>query len=301
MDLLQLKYFKLLAEKQHLRKTAEQLHISSPSLSATLSRLEEELGVQLFDRTKNRLKLNQYGCVFLRHVNDAFFSLENAIREINDLKSSIHNKLNVAVTTPTIYHKAFEAFLAKYPNISVSYSLVKTDDWQNNDTNTNYDLILTSPIDIVDENWNFETLCNDDSAMLAIYKGHPLSYKKEINFVETKDEKFIALSVGYSLRRYFDLLCYAAGFIPKIIIECDYQMRSKLVSERYGITLTTESGMRSQSQTWDVNKISFIQIKDPGVKRTQGILWNKHRYIGQAAILFRNFIINYYRSHPFGD
>jgi len=301
LDLLQLKYFKLLAENQHLRKTAEQLHISSPSLSATLSRLEGELGVQLFDRTKNRLHLNQYGCVFLQHVNDAFSSLENAVREINDIKSNMHNRLNIAVTTPTIYHKAFEAFLKKYPHISVSYTLVKTNDWHNNDSSANFDFVLTSPIDIVDDNWEFDLLCNNDSAMLAIYKGHPLSYREEVRLIEAKEERFVALSVGYSLRRYFDLLCYAAGFVPNIIIECDYQMRSKLVSEHYGITLTTESGMRSQSQTWDVNKISFIRISDPGVKRTQGILWNKHRYMSQSAILFRDFIVNYYRNHPFGD
>lgn len=52
MDLLQLRYFKLLAENQHLTKTAQQLKISSPSLSATLKRLENELGAELFDRKK---------------------------------------------------------------------------------------------------------------------------------------------------------------------------------------------------------------------------------------------------------
>lgn len=277
------------------------LHISAPSLSATIARLEQELGVQLFDRTKNRLKLNQYGNIFLKHVLDAFASLENAQQEINDMKHEQHNRLAIAITSPTIYHKAFETFLQEYPHINTSYTIVKTSDWLAADSLTIYDFILTSPIDIVSNNWEYELLCEDDQAMLAVYKGHPFANMGEIRFIETKNEKFIALSIGHSMRRYFDLLCDVAGFIPNIIIECDYQMRSKLVSEHYGITLTTESGVRSKSQTWNADDISFIRILDPGIKRPQGILWNKRRYLSQTALLFRDFITNYYKIHPFGS
>ena len=49
MELLQLYYFKVLAEREHLTRTAESLMIAAPSLSATISRLENELGVKLFD------------------------------------------------------------------------------------------------------------------------------------------------------------------------------------------------------------------------------------------------------------
>lgn len=301
MNLLQLRYFKLLAENEHMHKTAAELHISAPSLSATVARLEQEMGVQLFDRNKNRLKLNQYGNILLKHVLDAFASLESARQEIDDMNHQQSNRLAVAITSPTIYHKAFEAFLKEFPDINTSYTVVKMNDWLATDSSMLYDFILTSPIDIVGSNWEYELLCEDDRAVLAVYKGHPLAGMGEIRFIEAKNEKFVALSSGHSMRRYFDQLCNAAGFVPNIIIECDYQMRSKLVSERYGITLTTESGVRSKSQTWDAGAISFVRIMDPGVKRPQGILWNKRRYISNAALLFREFIIDYYKKHPFGD
>ena len=301
MNLLQLRYFKLLAENEHMHKTADELHISAPSLSATIARLERELGVQLFDRNKNRLKLNRYGNILLKHVLDAFAYLENARQEIEDMNHQQHNRLAIAITSPTIYHKTFEAFLKEFPDINTSYTVVKINDWLVADSLMFYDFILTSPIDIVGNDWEYELLCEDDRAVLAVYKGHPLAAMEETRFIETKNEKFIALSLGHSMRRYFDLLCNAAGFVPNIIIECDYQMRSKLVSEHYGITLTTESGVRSKSQTWNADDISFVRIIDPGVKRPQGILWNKRRYISKAASLFREFIISYYKNHPFGD
>ena len=78
MDLLQLRYFNLLAENQHLTRTAEHLKISSPSLSATIKRLENELGVQLFDRKGRNIILNNYGEILLSYVKEIFLLLENA-------------------------------------------------------------------------------------------------------------------------------------------------------------------------------------------------------------------------------
>ncbi|GMA57787.1 hypothetical protein GCM10025858_22900 [Alicyclobacillus sacchari] len=51
MELLQLEYFQTVARLQHMTKAAEELQIAQPSLSKTISRLEEDLGVPLFDRT----------------------------------------------------------------------------------------------------------------------------------------------------------------------------------------------------------------------------------------------------------
>lgn len=50
MELLQLKYFQTVARTEHMTKAAQELRIAQPALSVTIARLEEELGVPLFDR-----------------------------------------------------------------------------------------------------------------------------------------------------------------------------------------------------------------------------------------------------------
>ncbi|MCI8452987.1 MAG: LysR family transcriptional regulator [Lachnospiraceae bacterium] len=65
MELLQLRYFKAVAESGTLTQTANQLYISPSSLSATIARLEKELGAHLFDCKGNRLHLNSRGSLFL--------------------------------------------------------------------------------------------------------------------------------------------------------------------------------------------------------------------------------------------
>ena len=59
MDLMQLQYFKIIAETESLTRAAKILHVSQPAMSAMLKKLEEELGVELFDRSPNRIHLNR--------------------------------------------------------------------------------------------------------------------------------------------------------------------------------------------------------------------------------------------------
>ena len=58
MELLQLRYFKRVAELQHMTKAAEEFHIAQPSLSKTIRLLEDELGTELFDRKGKYIVLN---------------------------------------------------------------------------------------------------------------------------------------------------------------------------------------------------------------------------------------------------
>ena len=57
MDIHSLTYFKKVAELQHITRASEELHVAQPSLSRTISRLEKELGVQLFERSGKNIIL----------------------------------------------------------------------------------------------------------------------------------------------------------------------------------------------------------------------------------------------------
>ena len=77
ITLLQLQYFQSLAKEQHLTKTAEKLFISQTTLSATIIKLEKELGTQLFDRKGGSIRLNEQGEKYLQYVNGALLMLSD--------------------------------------------------------------------------------------------------------------------------------------------------------------------------------------------------------------------------------
>ena len=83
MDIVQLKYFKAVAQTEHLTNAAKQLNVAQPALSVSISRLENEIGVPLFDRQGRRISLNKYGKMYLESVDQALTILERAQNEVS--------------------------------------------------------------------------------------------------------------------------------------------------------------------------------------------------------------------------
>lgn len=86
MELLQLKQFKAIAEIGNMTKAAQALHVSQPTLSAMLKRLEQELGLSLFTREKNRLVLTDAGGILLHHASIILEAEQNALDALERFK-----------------------------------------------------------------------------------------------------------------------------------------------------------------------------------------------------------------------
>ena len=77
MEISQLKYFAAVARLGNISKAAQELYVTQPNLSKSIARLEEELGVPLFEHRKGKITLNDYGRCFLASVNLSLGELEN--------------------------------------------------------------------------------------------------------------------------------------------------------------------------------------------------------------------------------
>ena len=81
MELQQLRYFREVAEREHVTRASEKLFVSQSAVSRAVTQLEEELEVPLFYRQGRTLVLSPYGRVFLEHVNRALGILESGIQD----------------------------------------------------------------------------------------------------------------------------------------------------------------------------------------------------------------------------
>ena len=79
MNLSQLYYFRKLAELQHYTKAAKELFITQPTLSGSISSLEQELGVSLFQKAGRNVEFTKYGAEFLKYVNASLEQLDKGI------------------------------------------------------------------------------------------------------------------------------------------------------------------------------------------------------------------------------
>lgn len=297
MQMLQLQYFKSLAETEHLSRTAAEMYISPSALSASINRLEEELGVQLFNRIGRNIQLNENGKEFYYHVKRVLYELDQVCEELRSGANSAAPSLTVSTSTPSIWEKPFLKFIMKNPGLAFNHHTVDVDKLRSNrlqvrDGEPDFDFIITACANMSTEDYNYTILIPNDQPMLAVYEGHPFAERKEISLYEAKNEPFIALDKQFGARQFFDIVFELAGFKPRIVAQVDFTLRASLVKNGVGITMASTMALESTQ----LEGLRFIKIISPANPRPQAIFWKKGRELSPQAKAFKHFMINYYKD-----
>lgn len=288
MELLQLMYFVELAEHEHLTKVANKMFVSPPAISNSISRLEKELGVQLFFREGRNIRLNPYGEVFLRHAKNCLREIDDGIKELNDMNSSLLSKksLIVATSTPYIWNRQVYNFSLNHPEIELK--MLSHEALNGNRLAPNVELLIASPQSFSDDKWSSKLLFIDRLAVAVPPQSH-LYLKDTCTLDDLKDEWLIDLSET-AFKEYVRALCEKHGFIPKSRISCDYTLRPR-ISLNEGIPFISLFNCEHVDL---YQGLKFIPITDDDAIREQAIFWRKDRYISVAAQHFISYLSDFY-------
>ncbi|MDR6555350.1 LysR family transcriptional regulator [Paenibacillus qinlingensis] len=291
MELLQLHYFQIVARLEHMTKAAEELNIAQPSLSKTISRLEEDLGAPLFSRQGRNIRLNQFGKVFLARVERVFRELEEGKREIKDMIGLERGSITLAASLTSILPELLGEFLNLYPNVHIRQVLERTAVIKRMLEDGEIDLsITTTPFEGADMAW---TPLRTEEFFVVVPDNHPLVGRESVSLIELKDETFIGLRTGYWFRTLTDSICERAGFIPNTMLEVD-EADAVVLLLRKGLGI-----MFAPELAWQKRAVYMphrLRITDPGCTVTTGIAWSKKHYLSLAAERFRQFVITYFEN-----
>jgi DNA-binding transcriptional LysR family regulator len=184
MELTQLSQFKAIAECQSISRAAEKIYISQPSLSTALQKLEDELGVRLFERRKGRIFLNEAGEIALSHVTIILEQVEKMKYDMSRYKRK-ENTISIAFCDPGPLRYCIPKFSIKFPDIEVHYSRFE-------ENGNEFDLLLNGMNDIVFTSKSIEhhdvTYIHfiTDKLLLSVPKSHPLAKEKIISLRNIK-------------------------------------------------------------------------------------------------------------------
>jgi DNA-binding transcriptional LysR family regulator len=204
-DILDLQAFVAVAERASFRHAAADVFLSQSALSRRIDKLEESLGVRLFERTTRRVQLTNVGETFLVNVRTALDGLEDAVLGIAELAAHRTGTVTFACVPSAVWHflpEILKQFSARYPRIRVRIHDESAQDVLN--------LVLSGEADF---GINFAGAENPEiifepihveSYVLAMRHDHPLASREVLSWKETVDERYISVAKSSGNRSVID-------------------------------------------------------------------------------------------------
>ncbi|AKS31732.1 LysR family transcriptional regulator [Mycolicibacterium goodii] len=286
MHLDELSWFVVLAETEHVTDAAAELGISQPTLSRALARLEDELGVALFDRINRRLQLNAYGEILLEHARRTITEMRSAAERIAAMRDPDTGLVRLAFLhsqAGSFVPDLLRRFRAQAPHVRFSLAQGAAHDLIERLAGGQADLAITSPRP---EGFRWrglyvERLC------LAVPRDHRLAARSRIRLAEAGAEPFVALAPGFGLRQLTDELCAEAGIEPRVVFEAmEIPTMEGLVAAGFGVAVVpVPRPARAEPGA------AYIPLAQPSAKRQLGLAWPADRPLPPAAERFAQFVI----------
>jgi len=279
----QLRYFCAVAELGSFSRAAEHSHVSQPSLSQQILKLEAELGARLFDRLGRSVRLTDAGKSFLPRARAVLHELEAARGDVSESKDSVSGHISVGViptVAPYFLPPVLAAFSKRFPEAAVSIIEEITPVLLERLRAGSLDLaILALPV----RGHEFESLpLLTESLYAALPVRHRLARRKTIGLRDLRKEPFLLLRDGHCFRENAFTACDRARVSPQVVFESG-QFSSLLGLVRAGVGISLVPAMavdREQAQ------LRFVRISDPHATRTIGALTLRGRSLSRAHHAF---------------
>lgn len=286
MELLQLRYFRTVAKMEHMTRAAQELCIAQPALSKTIARLEEDVGVPLFDRQGGRIRLNTFGKAFLDRVEKALTLLDEGQKEVAELAGLEHGSIHLATSTLDRLSEPLSDFLSHHPEVNFRITQATTEEIAYLLETGEVDICFTA-LPIERPGFAQATVLNED-VYLAVPQGHRFADRISVHLSEVADEPFIGYKEEFLFQKMNDMFFRQAGITPNFVCRVDEPTAvASLVRAGLGVALF---GCKSREDS----KLTLLSIESPVCQRHFQIIWHEKRYLSLAARKFRDFIIQYF-------
>jgi LysR family hydrogen peroxide-inducible transcriptional activator len=281
MEMQQLRYVVAVARTGNFSRAAEQCHVSQPSLSQQVLKLEEELGERLFDRMKRVAKPTPHGEVFLRRAVHILHEVDAAKREAADARDLLRGTVIVGVLptiAPYLLPDVMAQFTEKFPGVEIVVQEDTTAQMLKLAHGYEIDFALASrPIN----NALLEIKdLGTEELLLALPPGHPLTRKRTVAPTDLAGERLIVMKEGHCLGDQVLGFCNRRDVRPKISFRSSQlETIQALVAAGLGISLIPAMAARSQHEDLP----EYRSFRAPRPERKIVAVWPKQRPPSRAA------------------
>ncbi len=280
LDIKHLQYFLEVANSNSFSLAANRLFISQPTISKMIKNLEQELGVELFDRSRKHLVLTDAGQIIFEQaklIDQAFKNLGTELDNLLELK-----KGHIRIGLPPLFDahfllKIIGSFHEKYPGITfqlIEQGSKKIEEAVKNSLlDVGIIVLPTNP-----EVFEYFSLLEDE-LKLIVHSSHPLANKEEVDLAELTNESFILFNKDFVLNDRIILSCNSVGFNPKIVsVSSQQSFITEMVACKLGVAMLPKSICHQLDET-----ITSIKVVNPSINSSLAVIWSKNKYLSYAA------------------
>ena len=264
MDLYQIRYFLAIVDAGNFSRAAERVYVTQPTLSTGIKKLEDELGVTLFERTNREVKLTAAGEQFVTRARTIYREMEHAKNEMKAARTPAVLRIGLLKTLPMEpIAKLIHDFREIHPEVIIEL----VDD---TDENLRAQLRL-GRIDLAitalraDDTAGVSRVIMEEAIYLAVNQAHPLALKRAVTLNEVHEQSFIER-----------INCEVWGEVRDAFERCHIKPRSvyRAENDQSVITLIAAGlGVSIMPIRSNTQGVTFIPIEDLTLKRRIGLVW----------------------------
>lgn len=275
MNLRALEYLVSLADLRHFSKAAEACHVSQPTLSTQIRKLEEELGVQLVERSPRKVMLTPVG----EDIADRARMVLGEIQEIRSISQRSRDpgtgalRIGIFPTlAPYLLPHVIPGIRRQYPRLTLHLYEEKTEDILEMLSQGRLDAGLLA-LPVPDGRFRVKTLF-EEAFVLAASASHPLSQRETIGMDDLKGQELLLLEDGHCLRDQALEVCQLAGAAEKLDFHASsMETLRQMVAANTGITLMPTLAIKPPVAHTD--NLVTVPFREPGPKRTIAMVWRR--------------------------
>ena len=216
INLTNLYYFKVVAERENMTKAAEQLFISQPALSKAILNLEQSLGVTLFERTKGRIRLSAIGRTYYGYISSAFSAIEAGNEKLEELKNEANDRVSIASPVGDLLNSMILGFMQEVcANVQINQFLYAPHEAEKMLMEGRLDFVIT-PI-TMESNEIEHTKWMEEEIVLVVSRDHPLAGKGCARLWDVRNDSFLVNEASFD-KKIVTVHCELAGFTPTIAL-----------------------------------------------------------------------------------
>lgn len=292
MTLNELKYLIALAQTKHFGHAAKLVHISQPSLSIAIKKLEADLGIQLFERYLNEVRITRIGEQIIAQAQHILHEVER----LKVIASGDQKQLKVPLRIGAIYTVGSYLFPLLIPilkNLAPEMSLLIQEDY----TGILAEKLISGELDAILVSTPFQEpqivtqVLYDESLVALMRTDHPLANQSELTPDQLKNEEILLLGPGHCFREKVLELC---PFLQNqtglygVIEGTSFSTIIHMVASGLGITILPAYSIQKHPYS---NLLTTRPFKNCDVKRQVALAWRMSFTRGHAINALQNAIL----------